>query len=181
MQLKVSDAIESRVNAGEISGEDAAAFSTFVDTCNRELMTHPVITDNAYCKWFASGAADREDVKHFIVQFSVFSNLFLIAQLLKTINAGSLEGMRASKEILANEIGVIFHKPGAKKAEVEDHDVVFVDGLIRTGARGGGQVLGRDGDREHERPGRAASEQIGKDLREGDAGQRGGGEHRRAD
>ena len=43
MQLKVSDAIESRVGSGEISGEEAASFSAFVETCNRELMTHAVI------------------------------------------------------------------------------------------------------------------------------------------
>ncbi len=122
MQLKVSDSIDRRVEAGEITGDQAAAFNGFVDTCNRELMTHPVITDNAYCKWFASGAADREDVKHFIVQFSVFSNLFLVAQLLKVINAGSLEGMRASKEILANEIGVIFNKRNLDGVDVQDTD-----------------------------------------------------------
>jgi hypothetical protein len=52
-----------------------------------------------------------EQVKAFIAQFSVFSNLFLIAQLNKMINADSVEGMRASKEILANEIGVIFNAP----------------------------------------------------------------------
>jgi hypothetical protein len=139
MQLKVSDAIESRVASGEISGEDAAAFSAFVDTCNRELMTHPVITDNAYCKWFASGAADRNDVKHFIVQFSVFSNLFLIAQLMKVINAGSLEGMRASKEILANEIGVIFNKKGTVDENSTDTDsegdpeIVSIEGSVDGG------------------------------------------------
>ena len=119
MQLKVSVKIENKVSNGELSGEEAGLFAAFVDTCNQELMTHPVITDNKFCKWFASGAADREIVRHFIIQFSVFSNLFLIAQLLKMINAGSLEGMRASKEILANEIGVIFHKQGVKAEDVE--------------------------------------------------------------
>jgi len=139
MHLKVSDQIESKVSNGELSGEDANRFAAFVETCNQQLMTHHVITDNQYCKWFASGAADREIVKHFIIQFSVFSNLFLIAQLLKVINAGSLEGMRASKEILANEMGVIFHKPGAKAAQVSDTDregdpaVVSIEGSVDGG------------------------------------------------
>jgi hypothetical protein len=139
MHLKVSDQIESKVSNGELSGEDANRFAAFVETCNQQLMTHTVITHNQYCKWFASGAADREIVKHFIIQFSVFSNLFLIAQLLKVINAGSLEGMRASKEILANEMGVIFHKPGAKAAEVSDKDregdpaVVSIEGSVDGG------------------------------------------------
>jgi hypothetical protein len=122
-----------------LSGEEANRFSSFVDTCNSEFMTHPVITDNKFCKWFSSGAADREIVKHFLIQFSVFSNLFLLAQLQKMINAGSIEGMRASKEILANELGVIFHKPGAKAVEVtdEDHegdpDIVSIEGSVDGG------------------------------------------------
>ena len=139
MQLKVSVQIENKVSNGELSGEEASRFSSFVDTCNSEFMTHPVITDNKFCKWFASGAADREIVRHFIIQFSVFSNLFLLAQLQKMINAGSLEGMRASKEILANELGVIFHKPGSKAKEVADKDqegdpeIVSIEGSVDGG------------------------------------------------
>ncbi|MEN8006292.1 MAG: hypothetical protein ABFS42_04720 [Candidatus Krumholzibacteriota bacterium] len=139
MQLKVSDRIENKVGNGELSGEDAGRFAAFVDRCNQDFMTHPVITDNQFCKWFASGAADRDIVKHFIIQFSVFSNLFLIAQTLKVINAGSLEGMRASKEILANELGVIFHKPGARTQEVTDKDqegdpeIVSIEGSVDGG------------------------------------------------
>ncbi len=139
MQLKVSVQIEKKVSDGELSGEEADRFAAFVDICNSEFMTHPVITDNKFCKWFASGAADREIVEHFIIQFSVFSNLFLVAQLLKVINAGSIEGMRASKEILANELGVIFHKPGARAKEVADQDregdpdIVSIEGSVDGG------------------------------------------------
>jgi hypothetical protein len=43
-----------------------------------------------------------------VQQFSVFSQLFLVAQLQKIINAPTLEEMRDGKEILANEIGVVF-------------------------------------------------------------------------
>jgi pyrroloquinoline quinone (PQQ) biosynthesis protein C len=53
------------------------------------------------------------------VQFSVFSNLFLVAQLKKMINAESLEAMRASKEILANEIGVVFRPQRSLDAKVD--------------------------------------------------------------
>ena len=139
MALKVSDHIQGRVAAGEISPAQADRFRKFVDTCNRDLMTHPVITDNRFCQWFAGGDADRDIVRHFVVQFSVFSNLFLVAQLLKVINAGSLEGMRASKEILANEIGVIFNKPGASLGEVTDTDrqgdpaIVSTEGTVDGG------------------------------------------------
>lgn len=139
MLLKVSDQIRARVAGGEISPAQAERFGAFVDTCNRDLMTHPVITDNRFAAWFATGKADGDIVRHFVVQFSVFSNLFLIAQLQKVINAGSLEGMRASKEILANEIGVIFNKPGAAKADVSDTDregdpaIVSIEGSVDGG------------------------------------------------
>lgn len=139
MELKISDRIEAMVGRGEITGQQAGRFGDFLTVCNSQLMTHPVITDNQYCRWFATGAASRANVTHFVVQFSVFSNLFLVAQLLKVINAGSLEGMRASKEILANEIGVIFNKPGADLGEVSDTDrqgdpeIVSVEGTVDGG------------------------------------------------
>jgi len=139
MQLKVSERIGTMVKKGEITSDQAQQFTTFVARCNDDLMTHAVINDNKYCEWFAEGEATRENVRHFVIQFSVFSNLFLIAQLLKTINSGSLEGMRASKEILANELGVIFNKPGTSLGAVDDTDregdpdIVSVEGSVDGG------------------------------------------------
>src|SRR5206468_7862754 len=77
-----------------------------------ELLRHPIVLGNPYTRWFRKGEVTHEDLRHFTVQFSVFSNQFLVAQLLKMINAGSLEAMRSAKEILANEIGVIFNPGG---------------------------------------------------------------------
>jgi hypothetical protein len=88
-----------------------AGFHAFCARLDGELLTHRIITDNPYTAWFERGPLNETQVRAFIVQFSVFSNQFLVAQLLKTINADSLEGMRASKEILANEIGVVFRAP----------------------------------------------------------------------
>lgn len=139
MPLQVSPEFRTRVDAGEVSRADADRFQAFVDRCNRELMTHPVITDNKYCQWFAKGGLNRDDVRHMVVQFSVFSNLFLIAQLHKVINSGTLEAMRSSKEILANEIGVIFNSSGGKPSADGDHDrdgdpeVVSVEGSVDGG------------------------------------------------
>ena len=139
MPLTISEKIETRVATGDLSAEDAARFRRFVDRCNAELMTHSVITDNRYCQWFERGEATTDDVRHFVVQFSVFSNLFLLAQLSKMINAGSLEGMRASKEILANEIGVMFTKGGPRPTAVEneeregDPEIVSIEGSVEGG------------------------------------------------
>src|SRR5690606_10080303 len=73
-----------------------------------DVLSHPVITANPYTAWFKAGEFSAEQARAFIVQFSVFSNQFLVAQLRKVLNAETLEEMRASKEILANEIGVGF-------------------------------------------------------------------------
>ncbi|MBK8009986.1 MAG: hypothetical protein IPK13_01445 [Deltaproteobacteria bacterium] len=84
------------------------AFVALVGRIRAEILPHSVIQNNAYTKWFMTGAPDRREVEHFLRQFSVFSNLFLEAQLKKVINAPTLEAMRASKEILLNELGVVF-------------------------------------------------------------------------
>ena len=84
---------------------------------------HPVVVDNQYTRWFATGQATRDDVRHLTVQFSVFSHLFVEAQLRKVINAPTLESYRAGKEILMNELGVVFN------GHVDD-DGVATDGSI---------------------------------------------------
>jgi hypothetical protein len=69
---------------------------------------HPVVVDNAYTRWFATGSATLDTVRHLTVQFSVFSHQFVEAQLRKVLNAADLDSYRAGKEILMNELGVVF-------------------------------------------------------------------------
>jgi len=119
----------------------AQDFLKFQERINKELLKHKVITSNQFTKWFAQGEVSREQVRAFIVQFSVFSNLFLVAQLKKMINAPNIEGMRASKEILANEIGVIFNSntgtTSMKKIKDKDREgdplLVSTEGTIEGG------------------------------------------------
>ena len=94
---------------------------------DRELLQHRIITNNAYTAWFEQGNQNLTQIKTFIIQFSVFSNQFLIAQLNKMIHADTLESMRASKEILANELGVIFKSP--RQQAVQD-DLGSTEGSI---------------------------------------------------
>ena len=75
---------------------------------DREVLGHPAIRANPYTAWFKQGDFSAAQARAFLVQFSVFSNQFLVAQLQKVLNAETLDDMRASKEILANEIGVGF-------------------------------------------------------------------------
>ena len=88
--------------------DKARRFLEFQKRIENTMLRHRVITDNAYTAWFSQGRQNIAQIKAFVIQFSVFSNQFLLAQLNKMINADSLESMRASKEILANEIGVRF-------------------------------------------------------------------------
>jgi hypothetical protein len=82
-----------------------------------------VVVDNAYTRWFATGAAGADDVRHLTVQFSVFSHLFVEAQLRKVINATDLEQYRAGKEILMNELGVAFSGPPAEEGVAREGTV----------------------------------------------------------
>jgi len=88
--------------------DKAQRFLVFRDRIDHERLRHRIITANRYTDWFRRGEQTPDQVRAFIVQFSVFSNQSLVAQLHKQINAESLEILRASKEILANEIGVVF-------------------------------------------------------------------------
>jgi len=109
------------------------------------LHRHPVVVDNAYTRWFASGSADRDEVRHLTVQFSVFSHLFVEAQLRKVMNAADLDSYRSGKEILMNELGVVFRptlssagdtpapRPGATVAEGVDPDIVGTEGTVDGG------------------------------------------------
>jgi len=85
-------------------------FDAFKQTIEREFMGHPVVTGNDYTKWFAHGDMPLDHLRQFTVQFSVFSNQFLLAALNRVINADTLHAARESKEILMNELGVIYNK-----------------------------------------------------------------------
>ena len=86
------------------------AFKTAVTAL---VENHHVVLDNRYTQWFSSGNASLDELREFTVQFSVFSHLFLEAQLRKCINAHSIESYRAGKEILLNELGVAFARSGS--------------------------------------------------------------------
>src|SRR3954453_6212483 len=110
-RLQVSERIEERLASGELTQPQVDAFRDFLADVDQNLLQHRIVRHNPYTEWFAKGEASDAELKHFIKQFSVFSNLFLKAALLKVINSPSLEQMRTSKEILMNELGVVYRKP----------------------------------------------------------------------
>jgi len=85
-------------------------FDAFKETIEQKFMRHPVVTRNEYTAWFAGGNMSLDHLRRFTVQFSVFSNQFLLAALNRAINADTLHSARESKEILMNELGVIYNK-----------------------------------------------------------------------
>ncbi len=132
LTIETLEAIEAKRPGYSI--ERGRCFLAFQARIRRELLAHRVITRNAYTAWFSRGEQNVAQLRAFVVQFSVFSNLFLIAQLRKMINADSLAGMRASKEILANEIGVTFCRGGAvRRGEPRDPEFLGTEGTVQGG------------------------------------------------
>lgn len=105
----------------------------FLERVAAVVHQHPVVVANTYPTWFATGAADRDDVRHLTVQFSVFSHLFVEAQLRKVINAATLDGYRAGKEILLNELGVVFKPSAAAPSGDDDSALVATEGTVDGG------------------------------------------------
>jgi hypothetical protein len=106
----VSPRVEERLRRGELSEAQVQEFRDFLERVDRDLLHHRMITDNAYTRWFSAGEATDAELVHFVRQFSVFSNQFLIAALLRVINAPTVQQARAAKEILMNELGVIYRR-----------------------------------------------------------------------
>lgn len=143
-RLTISPRMEERLRQGKLTQEQANDFHNFLAEVDGELLQHRIITSNAYSRWFRNGTATDQELQHFIRQFSVFSNQFLVAALLKTINSPTLQQSRASREILLNELGVIYRKPeipsGSQVAQTEedkdhegDPELVSVEGTVDGG------------------------------------------------
>ncbi|MCI0639165.1 MAG: hypothetical protein L0Y72_14320 [Gemmataceae bacterium] len=123
--LTVSSRIVEKLQHGELSPEQVEDFRHFLGEVDRYFLQHRIIKNNEYTRWFQQGSATDQELRHFIRQFSVFSNQFLVAALLKVINSPTIEQSRAGREILMNELGVIYRKPGSAvgaRANLSDTD-----------------------------------------------------------
>lgn len=143
-RLTISSRIKECLRQGELNQEQVDDFHDFLSEADREFFQHRIITNNAYTRWFRNGTATDDELRHFIQQFSVFSNQFLVAALLKTINSPTIEQSRASREILLNELGVIYRQPGQpigdrvtqteeKKDREGDPELVSTEGTVDGG------------------------------------------------
>ncbi len=116
---RLAEQTRARLKSSAYPSAKVDKYCRLIGRIEGEVLPHEVIVDNKYTGWFEKGEFDRSDVRHFLTQFSVFSNHFIVAQLLKTINAPTLEAMHASKEILMNELGVSFRNPNRKSPATE--------------------------------------------------------------
>ena len=89
------------------------SFEDFWSEVGDEIHSHPVIVDNPYCKWFKQGEATQEQLIDLFEQFAVFSKWFLLAQLMRVLNASDLEAEAHARYILANELGVRLSPDGS--------------------------------------------------------------------
>jgi hypothetical protein len=143
--LVVSSRIEERLRRGELTPGQVEGFHEFLQEVDRDLLHHRIVTDNVYTRWFRTGDATDDELRHFVRQFSVFSNQFLVASLLRVINAPSLQQARSAKEILMNELGVIYRRAGhddvaapparddEQKDREGDPDLVSTEGTVDGG------------------------------------------------
>ncbi len=141
----ISPRIEERLRSGGLTDGQVEAFGEFLDRVERDLLQHRIITDSAYTRWFRDGRATDAELAHFVRQFSVFSNQFLVAALLRVINAPTLQQARAAKEILMNELGVIYRRTDGQAAPAHgdadddakdregDPDLVSTEGTVDGG------------------------------------------------
>ena len=116
-RLSLSQRVRERCLRGELTQTQVEDFRAFLLQVEVKLLRHPIIIHNPYTHWFQRGTATDEELRHFIRQFSVFSNQFLVAALEKAINSPSLQQSRASREILLNELGVIYRNPGESQGD----------------------------------------------------------------
>ncbi|MCI0533033.1 hypothetical protein L0Y49_02315 [bacterium] len=126
-------------------------FENFKKRIERELLTHRVITSNPFTAWWEKGEMNLEQVRAFIVQFSVFSRRFIVAQALKVANSDSFESMRESREILANEIGTAFTNKGTVDGGIYRPEQGHYEWLLAIGERIG-LAFGNMGKLEHGTP-----------------------------
>jgi hypothetical protein len=118
--------------------EQTASFAFFQERIERELYRHPVIVDNSYPRWFSRGEANLAQIAELLLQFSVFSNHFLVVQAKRMVNASSEEAERGARFILMSECGVALDgSTGSTEGRVFSTANAHINWLREVGAAAG--------------------------------------------
>ena len=118
-------------------------FEDFWGIVKNEIHGHPVIVDNPYCKWFKKGEATEGQLIDLFEQFAVFSKWFLLAQLMRVLNASDLEAETHARYILANELGVGINPDGSTEEQPFKTRWAHINWLRDTARLGRGGASGR--------------------------------------
>ena len=102
---KILETHNGKLKSGK-HGEGMKDFNLLKQRIEKDFFQHPVIVNNPYTKWFKKGEANTEQIKDLILQFSVFSNHFIVVQCKRMVYASTIEGEEAARAILLNECGV---------------------------------------------------------------------------
>jgi pyrroloquinoline quinone (PQQ) biosynthesis protein C len=103
-------------------------FLNFKNEIDQKINSHPSIANNLYTLWFSSGCQTQKDMEDFIIQYSIFSNDLNHALMCKMISAKTRESMRQTKELLMNELGVIYKPSGTEYDPENMENLGSVDG-----------------------------------------------------
>ena len=101
-----------------MNGPGQKCFEDFWEKVKNEIHSHPVIVENPYCKWFKKGEATQEQLIDLFEQFAVFSKWFLLAQMMRVLNASDLEAETHARYILVNELGVRINSDGSTENQL---------------------------------------------------------------
>ena len=102
----MTSTVNTNNSNAKVKNKSMQDFNSFKKVIEKEFFQHPVIVNNPYTKWFKQGMSSTEQVKDLILQFSVFSNHFIVVQAKRMVNAMTLEGEESARAILLNECGV---------------------------------------------------------------------------
>lgn len=67
-------------HAAHVTSTSTKTLSPFANKALTIVKNHRIVQSNAYTEWFAEGDASIDQAQDLVKQFSVFSNLFLLAQ-----------------------------------------------------------------------------------------------------
>ena len=82
-------------------------FKEIIGHAQEILEKHPILVENRYLDWFEKGELTRQDVTHFLIQFSVLNNLLFVAQTKFMNNVVDYETFIEIKGFIKNRLGVI--------------------------------------------------------------------------
>jgi len=118
-----------KIDKGElhVSTFEAAAFVTQMDRIQYEFDHDDIIFRNPFTKWAKLGRMNTAQVIDWVIQFSIFSVWFVVAECMRMAWAIGTPSERPSRILLASEIGV---QIDPKTHDVEDQVFRHADAHI---------------------------------------------------